>query len=82
MSFKCEFFRTNNGTYQDTYAWILYQNLEYSEAKKWILKALKWRRKECYNSRTLRNILYKLGETIERLRIRKKQKNWVKGQFI
>lgn len=32
---------SNNGTFQDTYAWILYQMGEYKEAKKWIEKALK-----------------------------------------
>ena len=26
----------NNGTYQDTYAWVLYQQQNYQEAKEWI----------------------------------------------
>ena len=40
MSLKCNIIEENNGTYQDTYAWILYQNKEYVKAKEWILKAL------------------------------------------
>ena len=30
----------DNGTYQDTYAWVLYALKEYKEAEKWLLKAL------------------------------------------
>ena len=30
----------DNGTYQDTYAWVLYQLNEYEMAKEWILKSL------------------------------------------
>lgn len=31
-----------NGTYLDTYAWILYKKGEYEEAEKYIMQALKW----------------------------------------
>lgn len=41
MSKKSNTIEPNNGTYQDTYAWILYQSGEYEEAKQWIEKALK-----------------------------------------
>jgi len=40
MSFKCNELDPNNGTYQDTYAWILYKLKEYELAKQWLLKAL------------------------------------------
>ena len=40
MSLKCNMLEQNNGTYQDTYAWVLYQLSEYEMAKEWILKSL------------------------------------------
>ena len=40
MSFKCNNIEIDNGTYQDTYAWILYQRKEFKEAKKWMIKSL------------------------------------------
>ena len=41
MSYKCNELEKDNGTYQDTYAWILYELKEYEEAKQWMEKALK-----------------------------------------
>ena len=41
MSFRCNELERDNGTYQDTYAWILYQLGEYALAKEWMLHALK-----------------------------------------
>jgi len=40
MSVKCNELEKDNGTYQDTYAWILYELKEYVKAKEWMLKAL------------------------------------------
>jgi len=40
MSLKCNEIEKDNGTYQDTYAWILYQLAEYEKAKEWMLKSL------------------------------------------
>ena len=40
MSYKSNQIENNNGTYQDTYAWILFQREEYQQAKEWILKSL------------------------------------------
>ena len=77
MSFKCNSLEPNNGTYQDTYAWILYQNLEYSEAKKWILKALEsGGDKNAIIVEHYGDILYKLGETKEAI------KNWEKAKEL
>ena len=40
MSLKCNELEQDNGTYQDTYAWVLYQLSEYEMAKEWIQKSL------------------------------------------
>ena len=40
MSLKCNELEKENGTYQDTYAWILYQIGEHKKAKEWIQKSL------------------------------------------
>ena len=40
MSYRCNELEKNNGTYQDTYAWILYELLDYEQAKIWIQKSL------------------------------------------
>jgi len=40
MSFLCNDLEKDNGTYQDTYAWILYELKDYESAKEWMLKSL------------------------------------------
>ena len=40
MSYKCNELEPNNSTYQDTYAWVLYQLKEYILANEWLLKSL------------------------------------------
>jgi len=40
MSFRCNELDPDNGTYQDTYGWILYELKEYELSKEWLLKAL------------------------------------------
>ena len=40
MSWRCNELEQENGTYQDTYAWILYQLSDYELAKEWIQKSL------------------------------------------
>ena len=40
MSFNSNLLEPNNGTFQDTYAWILYKLQKYDEALSWILKAV------------------------------------------
>ena len=40
MSYKCNLLEPNNGTYEDTYAWILYCLGDFEEARKWIEKSL------------------------------------------
>ena len=41
MSKRCNELEPNNGTYQDTYAWILYCLAEYESALEWIERAIK-----------------------------------------
>ena len=41
MSIKSNQIEPNNGTFQDTYAWILYKLKNFEEALIWILKAIK-----------------------------------------
>jgi len=40
MSYKCNKLEPNNGTYQDTYAWVLFCLGEYVEARLWVEKAI------------------------------------------
>jgi len=40
MSYKCNDLEKDNGTYQDTYAWILYELADYEQAKIWMQKSL------------------------------------------
>tara|TARA_B100001758_G_C18407304_1_gene612980 strand:+ start:1463 stop:3202 length:1740 start_codon:yes stop_codon:yes gene_type:complete len=66
MSFKCNSIEVDNGTYQDTYAWILYQMKEYEQAKQWIEKALKnGSAKSPVVVEHYGDILYQLGEINE-----------------
>lgn len=66
MSFKCNSIETENGTYQDTYAWIMYQRKEFKEAEKWIIKSLKnGSDKSAVVVEHYGDILYQLGEINE-----------------
>ena len=66
MSFRCNELEVDNGTYQDTYAWVLYQLKEYELAKKWLLKALlNGSDKSPVVVEHYGDILYKLGEVGE-----------------
>ena len=40
MSYRCNELDKDNGTYQDTYAWILYELADYEQAKIWMQKSL------------------------------------------
>ena len=66
MSLQSNNIEPNNATYQDTYAWVLYQKAEYKEAEKWILEAIKNKGNE---SATILehygDILYRLGKKKE-----------------
>jgi len=64
MSLKCNELEKENGTYQDTYAWILYQLSEYEKAKEWIQKSLaNGSDSSAVVVEHYGDILYQLGET-------------------
>tara|TARA_Y100000385_G_scaffold260662_1_gene290743 strand:- start:531 stop:2276 length:1746 start_codon:yes stop_codon:yes gene_type:complete len=63
MSFLCNDLEKNNGTYQDTYAWILYELKDYESAKEWMLKSLKnGSDKSAVVVEHYGDILFKLGD--------------------
>lgn len=68
MSLLSNTLEPDNGSYQDTYAWVLYRAGDYEEARIWMEKALKTSGEdsgvllEHYG-----DILYKLGETAKAL---------------
>jgi tetratricopeptide (TPR) repeat protein len=75
MSFRSNELEPNNGTYQDTYAWVLYELKEYELAKEWLLKALlNGSDKSAVVVEHYGDILYRLGEVYEALNQWKKAK--------
>lgn len=52
-----------NGSFQDTYAWVLYQIGKYDEARKWIERSIENGGKNAVILEHYGDILYKLGET-------------------
>ena len=75
MSRRCNDLEPNNGTYQDTYAWILYCLEDYKLALEWIKKALKnGSDKSPVVVEHCGDILFKLGlkeEALEKWRLSK-----------
>lgn len=66
MSNLCNILEPNNGTYQDTYAWILYELKEYELAKEWMEKALEnGGNKSAVVVEHYGDILYQLGNVDE-----------------
>ena len=75
MSFRSNELEPDNGTYQDTYAWVLYKLEEYELAKEWLLKALlNGSDKSAVVVEHYADVLYKLGEVEEALMQWKKAK--------
>lgn len=77
MSYRANSLEPDNGTYQDTYAWLLYQQKNYPEAKVWINKAIE---NDGYKSAVILehygDILYQLGE------IKNAVDQWRKALFL
>jgi len=68
---------TNNGTYQDTYAWVLYSLNEYEEALIWVLKALSnGSDKSAVVVEHYGDILYQLGK------FNKARNQWIKARDL
>lgn len=64
MSRRSNVLQSRQPSYQDTYAWILYQQSKYEEALEWILKAMEnGGSKSGVIVEHYGDILYKLGET-------------------
>ena len=64
MSLLSNTLQPNTSSFQDTYAWILYKNAKYADAKIWLEKALENGAKN--NGTILEHygdVLYKLGDT-------------------
>ena len=77
MSFRSNQLEPNNGTYQDTYAWVLYQMNEFEEAKEWLLKAIENGGGEsAVIMEHYGDVLYRLGNLKEAL------KQWIKARDI
>ena len=79
MSKRSNLLENNNAAYQDTYAWILYQQEAYSEALKWIQKAMQSAGEDASEDMYdhYGDILQKLGKTNDAIDYWKKalQKN-------
>ena len=68
MSKKSNILQPRQASYQDTYAWILFQKSEYEEALEWILKAMKnGGDKSGVIVEHYGDILFKLGEEAKAL---------------
>ena len=63
MSLKCVDLEKDNSTYLDTHAWVLYMMGEYTEAKKFLAKALKFGgRESAVIIEHYGDVLYRLGD--------------------
>lgn len=63
MSAKSNQLAANNAAFEDTYAWVLFKNKKYAEAKIWIEKAILHNDKSATQFDHLGDILFKLGDT-------------------
>ena len=52
----------NNASFQDTYAWVLFKQKNYKEARTWIEKAIKLNKESATQLEHYGDILYHLGE--------------------
>lgn len=62
MSLKSNQLEPNNASFQDTYAWVLFQLKKYKEAEVWIQKAIANNPKSATLFDHLGDILYQLGD--------------------
>ncbi len=65
MSYRAITAEANNGTYIDTYAWILYQQQRYEEARIYIEQAIKCEEKELQDSTTTADSTDIAGDILE-----------------
>jgi tetratricopeptide (TPR) repeat protein len=62
MSFKTNELEKDNASFQDTYAWILYKEKKYQEAKVWMQKAILNNPNSAVQFDHFGDILFRLGE--------------------
>ena len=62
MSAKSNQLEANNASFEDTYAWVLFKNKKYADAKIWIEKAISHNEKSATQFDHLGDILFKLGD--------------------
>ena len=83
MSKRCNELEPNNGTYQDTYAWILYCLTEYKSALEWIERAIKnGGDKSAVIIEHYGDILFKLGQKQEAVNQWKRAKSIGEGSDL
>ena len=83
MSKRCNELEPNNGTYQDTYAWILYCLSEYKSALEWIERAIKnGGDKSAVIIEHYGDILFKLGQKQEAVNQWKRAKSIGEGSDL
>ena len=83
MSKRCNELEPNNGTYQDTYAWILYCLAEYKSALEWIERAIKnGGDKSAVIIEHYGDILFKLGQKQEAVNQWKRAKSIGEGSDL
>jgi Tfp pilus assembly protein PilF len=63
MSAKSNQLDPKNAAFEDTYAWVLFKNKKYADAKIWIEKAISHNEKSATQFDHLGDILFKLGDT-------------------
>jgi tetratricopeptide (TPR) repeat protein len=76
MSLKTNQLENDNASFQDTYAWILFKEKKYAEAKVWMQKAILNNPNSAVQFEHLGDILFKLGEIENALQ------NWKKALTI
>nr|MBC7611801.1 tetratricopeptide repeat protein [Pseudopedobacter sp.] len=62
MSAKSNQLEANSAAFEDTYAWVLFKNKKYADAKIWIEKAISHNEKSATQFDHLGDILFKLGD--------------------
>ena len=77
MSYRSNQLEKDNGTYQDTYAWVLYQLKEYKKSREWLLKSFSnGGDKSAVIIEHYGDVLYQLGKKEEAI------KQWIKAKKI
>lgn len=74
MSKRCNELRPGNASFEDTYAWVLFKQKKYREARQWIEKAIKTNGSSGVQFEHYGDILFNLGEKNQAVR------QWLKAK--